>query len=197
MSRRARDAVRESYIKIYNGVVSGNSRRRRTSTLIYSAGTSPPLPPPPLPPPLLVSSFLFLPRFDHVVGLCRCRNRPQEPLIFVFITSRCDVTSWGREDGRNNLIIVSHRRGSGGGDGGGSASPLWIEPNRSACRFSSSPALSRSFRRFHSSSSHVSLRLPLTSALCAASRISSESLDTGCCLWLESIEKNDARKTTS
>lgn len=41
-----------------------------------------------------------------------------------------------REGGRNNLIIVSHR--CGGGGGGGGSSPLWIESNGSAHRFSSS-----------------------------------------------------------
>lgn len=50
--------------------------------------------------PLQISSSdVYAIRSCRPTLFCRRRNRAQEPLIFVFITSRCDVISWGKEDG--------------------------------------------------------------------------------------------------
>lgn len=131
-------------------------------------------------------------RFDQV-GLHYCRNRPQEPLIFVFITSRCDVISWGREDGITSSSYPT--------DAVAAAAmvavnpPFWIEPSGFAHQFSSSLPL-QSFCRFLftiillPSISLFAGRKTLSSALYAASKIRP---DTDC-LWLQTLRECRVQK---
>lgn len=171
-----------SYIKIYNGVVSRDFRRRRTSTLIYSAR--------PRERGRRRRRRCHSLRVSCSVAI-RSHRPTSEPAAGTTYIRVYYIEMWRhflREGGRNNLIIVSHRCGGGGSDD----SPLWIEPNGSAHRFSSSlrpPSLPHLALILLSPSLSLPLyatRKPLSSALCAASRICLESLDTDY-LWLEKL----------
>lgn len=90
---------------------------RQTSSLIYSFNRQV------RRHPLQISSSdVYAIRSCRPTLLCR-RNTAQEPLIFVFITSRCDVTSWGKEDGITSSPYPT--------DSAAVIPPFWMEPSGS------------------------------------------------------------------